>query len=231
MKAMILAAGRGERMRPLTDHTPKPLLEAGGESLIGWHIRRLAACGITELVINHAWLGDVLEAALGHGERYGVSIAWSREGQPLETAGGIANALSLLGNAPFVLVNGDVLADIDFAGLCERARQLDGVQTLAHLVMVPNPDWREQGDFDLDDHDRLVPGHGLTYAGAAAYHPALFADLAAQQPVPFMPMLPLFRQAMAEQQITGQVHRGVWMDVGTPQRLAEADALASQWPR
>ncbi|GGY10032.1 N-acetylmuramate alpha-1-phosphate uridylyltransferase MurU [Paludibacterium paludis] len=224
MKAMILAAGRGERMRPLTDHTPKPLLKAGGESLMGWHIRRLARAGFSELVVNHAWLGEQIEAAFGDGSAYGVSISWSREAQALETAGGIANALPLLGGEPFVLINGDVLADIDFGRLAEAARGLDGVERLAHLVMVPNPAWRAAGDFDLGEDGFLTEGTSLTFAGAAAYHPAMFAGMPPGQAAP---MLPLFRRSIKERQITGHRHDGLWLDVGTPERLREADRIAT----
>ncbi|MCW3481755.1 nucleotidyltransferase family protein [Neisseriaceae bacterium JH1-16] len=232
MRAMILAAGRGERMRPLTDRTPKPLLSVGGLPLIGWHIRRLAAAGITELVINHAWLGDRIEAELGDGSSFGVCIAYSREGQALETAGGIATALPLLGDAPFLVVNGDVLTDIDFATLAERAAALDGSERLAHLALVDNPVHHPAGDFGLLADGRLsanpADGVALTYAGVGAYHPALFADTAAHQPAKLAPLL---RVAMADGRVSGAHHTGLWLDVGTAERLAEADAIARGWAR
>lgn len=233
MKAMILAAGRGERMRPLTDHTPKPLLQAGGEALIGWHIRRLAQAGLTELVINHAWLGAKLEAALGDGARYGVRIRWSPEGEALETAGGIAHAMPLLGDAPFLIVNGDVLCDADFGRLAETARQLDGVRRQAHLLLVDNPVHRTNGDFSLHEDGRVerdpAPGaRRLTFSGIAAYHPALFADLVHRAPQK-QPLLPLLLQGMLRGSISGEHFSGLWLDVGTPERLAEADRIASSW--
>ncbi|MBV8648549.1 N-acetylmuramate alpha-1-phosphate uridylyltransferase MurU [Paludibacterium sp.] len=233
MKAMILAAGRGERMRPLTDHTPKPLLMAGGETLIGWHIRRLAACGITDLVINHAWLGETLQAALGDGAAYGVRIAWSAEREALETAGGIAQALPLLGEAPFLLVNGDVLCDLDFAPLAEMARRLDGEARQAHLVLVDNPPHRPGGDFTLHA-DGLVTREAvaglprLTYAGIGAYHPSLLASLAQRSPVRET-LLNVFVEAMARGTIHGERLNGVWLDVGTPERLRQADHIARGW--
>lgn len=230
MRAMILAAGRGERMRPLTDHTPKPLLQVGGRPLIAWHIARLAAAGFTELVINHAWLGDKIEAALGDGSRYGVSIAYSREGVALETAGGIATALPLLGNAPFVVVNGDVLTDVDYTALRDAAGRLDDHARLAHLLLVPNPAHHPQGDFGLLPDGRVAAspsdGEALTFSGVGAYHPALFAGCTPGQPAKLAPLL---RGAMARGQVHGQRHDGVWLDVGTPERLAEADAIARGW--
>jgi len=202
MKAMILAAGRGERLRPLTDHCPKPLLMAGGETLIGWHLRRLAAAGVTELVINHAWLGTRLEQALGDGAAYGVHIDWSREGSALETAGGIAHALPLLGPAPFLVVNGDVLTDLDFSSLAGAAATLDGVSRVAHLILVDNPPHRPNGDFTLCADGRVSadahePGQRLTFAGIAAYPPAFFAELAGSYSVRG-PLLPLLLRVVLE---------------------------------
>ncbi|TDR80332.1 N-acetylmuramate alpha-1-phosphate uridylyltransferase MurU [Paludibacterium purpuratum] len=233
MKAMILAAGRGERMRPLTDHTPKPLLRVGAETLIGWHIRRLAACGIRELVINHAWLGERLQAALGDGAAYGVRIAWSAEHEALETAGGIAQALPLLGDAPFLLVNGDVLCDLDFARLMAAAQRLDGHARQAHLILVDNPPHRPGGDFTLHPDGRVTrePVEGLprlTYAGIGAYHPSLLADLARRSPVRET-LLNVFIEAMARGTISGERLSGLWLDVGTPERLQEADRIAAGW--
>ncbi|ENO81302.1 nucleotidyl transferase [Thauera sp. 27] len=219
---MILAAGRGERMRPLTDHTPKPLLAVGGKPLIVWHIERLRAAGFTELVINHAHLGFRLEDALGDGAAFGVRIAWSPEAAALETAGGIRHALPLLGDAPFVVVNGDVFCDADLAALRAAARRLDGDGALAHLLLVDNPAHHPDGDFHLDGngliHDDCAPR--LTFAGLGAYHPALFAGLPDPEPAKLGPLL---RSAMHIGRVRGEHHRGRWIDVGTPERLAELD--------
>lgn len=227
---MILAAGRGERMRPLTDHTPKPLLQAGGRPLIEWHIRRLAAVGVRQLVINHAWLGAQIEQVLGDGSCFDVEIAYSPEATALETAGGIATALPLLGTAPFLVVNGDVLSDIDFAPLRQAAQQLDGNTRLAHLLLVDNPPHNPAGDFGLLDNGLLAAtpaaGNGLTFSGIAAYHPALFADTSAGQPAKLAPLL---RAAMAQGLVSGSRLNGLWLDVGTPERLAQADAIAAGW--
>lgn len=221
-KAMILAAGRGERMRPLTDHTPKPLLEAGGKPLIVWHIERLRAAGFRELVINHAHLGHRLEEALGDGTTFGVRIAWSPEGSALETAGGIRHALPLLGDQPFVVVNGDVFCDADFTSLRAAAEGLHAAGPLAHLLLVDNPGHHPEGDFRLNP-DGLVHADGpprLTFSGLGAYHPALFAELADDTPARLAPLL---RAAMNAGKVTGRHHAGCWIDVGTPQRLAELD--------
>lgn len=230
MRAMILAAGRGERMRPLTDHTPKPLLDVGGQPLIVWHIRRLAAAGFTEIVVNHAWLGSQIEATLGDGSRYGVRLAYSAESTALETAGGIATALPLLGSAPFVVVNGDVLTDVDFAALRPTLAALDGSRRLAHLLLVNNPPHNPAGDFGLLPDGGVsasaADGEGLTFSGIGLYHPALFAHTPAGRPAKLAPLL---RAAMAQQQVSGRAHRGLWLDVGTPERLAEADAIARRW--
>jgi MurNAc alpha-1-phosphate uridylyltransferase len=221
MKAMILAAGRGERMRPLTDTCPKPLLAAGGKPLIVWHIERLVAAGITGLVINHAHLGQMIEDALGDGARFGLPIAYSPEGSALETAGGIARALPLLGDAPFVVVNGDVFCDADFAALARVAEGLSADGPLAHLLLVPNPDHNPGGDFGLLPDGHVTDdgrGERLTFSGIGAYHPALFAGVAPAK------LAPLLRAAMAAGKVTGARHDGRWVDVGTPQRLAELDA-------
>ena len=216
MKAMILAAGLGTRMRPLTDHTPKPLLEAGGKPLIVWHIERLRAAGISELVINHAWLGDKLEAALSDGSAFGVDIAWSREGDPLETAGGIQKALPLLGNEPFLVVNGDIWTDIDFAALALAE------EDLAQLVLVDNPAHNPDGDFHLASDGKVRDNttlHKLTFSGVGLYRPALFTGLDAGE----SKLAPLLRQAMEKDAVTGIHHRGHWWDIGTPERLDQLD--------
>ncbi|RXZ44550.1 N-acetylmuramate alpha-1-phosphate uridylyltransferase MurU [Crenobacter cavernae] len=226
MKAMILAAGRGERMRPLTDATPKPLLMAGAQPLIGWHLKRLAEAGVKDVVVNHAWLGKEIEARLADGAEWGVHIAYSPEPEALETAGGIATALPLLSDVPFAVVNGDVLTDFPFARLIDAASRLDGVERLAHLVLIDNPEHHAAGDFSLDANGRVHDEPGLTFAGIGVYHPALFEGLEAHRPAKLAPLL---RAAMARGQVSGEHYRGLWHDVGTAQRLAEADAIARAW--
>lgn len=221
MKAMILAAGRGERMRPLTDTCPKPLLEAGGAPLIVHHLRRLAAAGISDIVINHAHLGHMIEAALGDGHAWGVRIAYSPEATALETAGGIRTALPLLGDAPFLVVNGDVFCDADLATLAATAHTLSADGDLAHLLLVNNPAHHPAGDFHLDgDRARADGEPKLTFSGIGAYHPALFAALA---PGERAPLGPLLRAAMSAGRIGARHHTGLWMDIGTPERLADLD--------
>jgi len=214
MKAMILAAGKGERLRPLTLHTPKPLVRAGGVPLIEYHIRALAEAGIDELVINHAWLGEQIEAYLGDGRRLGVCIQYSAEGEPLETGGGIHRALPLLGAEPFIVVNGDIWTDYDFGAL---KRPLKG---LAHLVLVDNPEHNLKGDFSLIDG---CIGDGdtamLTYSGIAVLSPQLFTGCSAGA----FKLAPLLRQAMAVGKLSGEHYRGRWIDVGTHERLAEVE--------
>lgn len=222
MKAMVLAAGRGERMRPLTDREPKPLLRVGGKRLIEYHLERLAAGGFRDVVINTAWLGDMIEAALGRGERYGLSITYSHERpEALETGGGIFHALPLLGSAPFLLVNGDVWTDIDFGAL----RRPPPPGSLAHLVLVPNPPQHMRGDFLL--HDGLVAeGEGLrhTYSGIGIYTPEFFAG---SSPGKF-PLLPLLKRAIAQRALSGELHSGQWFDIGTIERLNALDAQLSR---
>lgn len=228
MRAMILAAGRGERMRPLTDHTPKPLLQVGGKPLIVWHIERLVRAGITDLVINHAHLGQQIEDALGDGSEFGAAIRYSPEAAALETAGGIAQAMPLLGDAVFAVINGDIWCDYDFARLPELAARLQASDDLAHLVLVDNPEHHPNGDFSLHE-GRLLPTHDLrlathvsklTFSGIGLYRPALFADIA---PGTAAPLAPLLRAAIAAGKVGGEHHAGRWVDVGTPQRLAELD--------
>ncbi|MDP2821687.1 MAG: nucleotidyltransferase family protein [Sulfuritalea sp.] len=230
MKAMILAAGRGERMRPLTDHTPKPLLPVGGKPLIVWHLERLAAAGLHEVVINHAHLGAQIEAALGDGARWGLSIRYSAEPEgALETAGGIANALPLLGNdEPLLVINGDIHCDWDLA----RAVNVLTPGDLAHLVLVPNPPQHPQGDFSLMGREvgadiKATAGRGAqvcTFSGIGIYRPQLFANIQRGQPAKLAPLL---RAAMAARKVSGELHSGRWVDVGTPQRLVELDAELS----
>ena len=217
MKAFILAAGRGERMRPLTDHTPKPLLVAGGKPLIVWHLERLAAAGFREVVINHAHLGAQIEQALGDGARWGLHIRYSPEPPgALETAGGIATALPLLGDDPFLVVNGDIYCDFDFG------RFSGSTATGAHLVMVANPAHHAGGDFSLDG-ERVIYANGeqtLTYAGIGIFSPSFFAGV---HPGTVMKLRPLLDAAIAAGTLTGERFTGRWVDVGTPQRLTELD--------
>ena len=214
MKAMILAAGRGERMKPLTDAIPKVLLEVRGKSLIAWSIEALARSGIREIVINHAHLGHMIEAALGDGRRFGVAIRYSREAEALETAGGIAQALPLLGDGPFLAVNGDLFCDFDFSALIGTAL----AQNLAHLVLVANPPHHPQGDFAMSGTQVAETGQPmLTFSGIGLYRPELFASI---KPGSKGQLATLLRAAMARGRVSGEVHRGIWHDVGTPMRLS-----------
>lgn len=224
---MILAAGRGERMRPLTDHTPKPLLQVGGKPLIVWHIERLVRAGITDLVINHAHLGMQIERALGDGSQFGATIRYSDEGTALETAGGIAFASHLLGDEIFTVVNGDVYCDYDFSGLDSWAAALANSEDVAHLVLVDNPEHNLKGDFILQK-DRIVPTASslnpqssiLTFSGIGLYRPNIFSHIPRGSKAPLAPLL---REQIAAGKVSGEHHRGVWVDVGTPQRLDELD--------
>lgn len=216
MKVMILAAGRGERMRPLTDHTPKPLLKVGGKPLIVWHLERLAAAGFQDIVINHAHLGAQIESALGDGSQWGVCIQYSPEKIALETAGGIANAMPLLGNAPFLVVNGDVYTDIDFGTLKLVP------PNLAHLVMVNNPPQHAAGDFALSSGKLSADGtEKLTFSGIGIYLPSLFASIVRGDAAKLAPLL---KAAMAQGLVSGSHHRGAWHDIGTPERLQALDS-------
>jgi MurNAc alpha-1-phosphate uridylyltransferase len=217
---MILAAGRGERMRPLTDHTPKPLLQAGGKPLIVWHIERLVRAGITDLVINHAHLGAQSEQALGDGNQSGAMIRYSDEGTALETAGGIAFALNLLGSEPFAVVNGDIWCDYDFARLPALASQMQRYQDTTHLVLVDNPVHHPNGDFGLHDTRVTDTVPRLTFSGIGLYSPALFMHIPRGTKAPLAPLL---REQIAQNKVGGEHHRGLWIDVGTPQRLDELD--------
>jgi MurNAc alpha-1-phosphate uridylyltransferase len=215
---MVLAAGRGERMRPLTDAAPKPLLMVGGRRLIEYHLERLASAGFHDVVINTAWLGDLIEATLGDGARYGLAITYSHERpEALETGGGIFRALPLLGSAPFLLVNGDVWTDVDFAAL----RRAPPAGSHAHLVMVKNPPQHPRGDFLLQQgHIAEGEGERFTYSGIGIYDPELFAGCAPGR----FPLLPLLRRAIAARRLTGEVHAGRWYDIGTVERLEALDA-------
>ena len=225
MKAMILAAGLGNRMRPLTLHTPKPLLEVGEKPLIVWHIEKLQKIGVTEIVINTAWLGEKLATTLGDGSKFGVTILWSHEGEGLETAGGIINALRLLGDEPFILVNGDVWTTMDFASLLDV--QLGEQQ--AHLVLVENPPQHLKGDFILSNglaytFEQEQLGEALTYSGIAVLHPRMFVGLENGK----RPLAPLLKQAMQQQQVSAEKLQGIWVDVGTPERLEQLDQQIKQ---
>ncbi|MBC7780593.1 MAG: nucleotidyltransferase family protein [Proteobacteria bacterium] len=221
---MILAAGRGERMRPLTDRVPKPLLEAGGKALIVHLVEALVRARCARLVINTAHLGAQIEAALGDGERWGVRIDYSREASALETAGGIAFARPLLGVAPFLVVNGDIWIDLDYAGFIGRALQAfaEGAAIDAHLLLVDNPPHHPQGDFCLDAAGRIVEGRpaALTFAGVGVYRPRLFDAIV---PGTRAPLAPLLFQARARGALSGEHHAGGWFDIGTPARLAALD--------
>ena len=246
MKAMLLAAGRGERMRPLTDRTPKPLLVAGGKPLIVWHLEKLAAAGITEVIINHAWLGEQIPAALGDGSAYGVRITYSAEGEALETAGGIARALPLLTqgepeNAPFAVISSDAWSDLDYTRLTEVAQRLAAGEGDCWCLMVDNPGHHRGGDFALDNghlkltgtsdkasvgSDRqaatIAEADALTYAGIGVFTPAMFRDIADGTRAPLRPWL---EKAITAGRALGDHHRGQWFDIGTPARLEELDRL------
>ena len=240
MKAMILAAGRGERMRPLTDNTPKPLLMVGGRRLVEWHLQALARAGIREVIINHAWLGTQIPAALGDGSRYGLKLHYSDEGaSALETGGGIFKALPWLGTGPFVVVNGDIWSDFDYRHLCQP-EALDS-DADARLVLVHNPPQHSRGDFALEpraastlhaaaNEDASHPvaryrisdgeaGPRYTFSGIAMYRAAFFAGCQSGK----FPLLPLFRRALAANRLIGEIYTGLWFDIGTPERLTSLD--------
>ena len=203
-------------MRPLTDRVPKPLIEVGGKPLIVHHIEKLATLGCERVVINHAHLGEMIEAALGDGARYGVTIDYSREETALETAGGIAYALPVLGTAPFIVVNADVYSEYDYAGLLEAAERLGNFN--AHLVLVDNPEHHPDGDFALRGGKLAPAGALLTFSGLAVYRPALFAAI---PPGTRAPLAPLLREQIAAGAVAGEHFRGRWCDVGTPDRLTQ----------
>ena len=220
MKAMILAAGRGERMRPLTDHTPKPLLKVAGKPLIEYTIEALVAAGITDIVINLAHLGEQIPDYLGDGSRFQANIGYSNEGKNgLETAGGIKKALPLLGSQPFLVINGDISCDFPLQSLVNRDCDL------AHLVLVNNPTHHMAGDFTLDSQSIVSPEGTpkYTYSGIGIYHPDLFAELAQGKAA----LAPLLKKSMLAKRITGELHSGFWMDIGTVERLEELKTLMS----
>lgn len=218
MKAMILAAGRGERLRPLTLHTPKPLVKACGVPLIEYQIRALKAAGFNDFVINHAWLGQQIEDYLQDGSRLGVSIVYSPEGEPLETGGGIFKALPLLGKEPFLVANGDIWTNYDYRPLQLTAGDL------AHLILVDNPLHHPEGDFFLSNGRVVEAGEAcdrFTYSGIAILHPDLFRTCEAGA----FKLAPVLRAAIAEGRVSGTLHTGRWVDVGTHERLAEVEQL------
>lgn len=216
LRAMILAAGLGTRMRPLTDDLPKPLLAAGGRPLIEHHLQALGRAGVRHVVVNHSRQGHRIEGACGDGSAFGLHIEYSAEGEaPLDTGGGIRRALPLLGAAPFMVVNADIWTDFDFTALPQRP------VGLAHLVLVPNPAHHPRGDFALDRDRVRESGALLTYSGIAVFSPELFRD----SPDGAFPLAPLLRRAIRAGKVTGQLHEGNWIDVGTPERLQELDRL------
>jgi N-acetyl-alpha-D-muramate 1-phosphate uridylyltransferase len=226
MKALLFAAGRGERMRPLTDHTPKPLLLAGDKPLIVWHIEKLVAAGVRSIIINTAHLGHKIVETIGNGKQFGADIQYSREelssvGGALETAGGIRYALHLIGEAPFIAVSADVFTDFDYKALVSKTKKLKPSQI--HTVLVPNAEHHPFGDFSFDAATGLVKDKteqtkSYTFSGIASYHPSLFNDL----PNPCVSKLaPLLRQAMLSNKVSGELFEGLWLDIGTPARLVE----------
>jgi len=217
MRAMILAAGRGERMRPLTDKTPKPLLKVAGQCLIEYHIKHLVAAGFTEIVINHAYLGEQIERTLGDGQRYGAELHYSAEGVALETGGGIFKALPLLGNAPFLVINGDVWCDYPFNNL----RNILTTE-LVHLILVKNPEHNPKGDFCLvNNRVNNESEPRLTYSGIGVYHPDFFKDCQAGR----FQLAPLLINAMKTGLVSGEHYNGQWIDIGTPERLEHLEQI------
>ncbi|MCV6604988.1 MAG: nucleotidyltransferase family protein [Porticoccaceae bacterium] len=223
MKAMILAAGYGKRMRPLTETTPKPLLKVGGKPLIQYHIERLSAAGITELVINTAWLGQQVQNYVGDGSRFGVQVLWSPETEPLETGGGIYAAQPLLGEQPFLVVNGDIWTDYPFRQLAQRGLAED---EQAHLVLVPNPPQHPAGDFVVDPGDRVNYPTGAdqqtyTFSGISLQRPQSFAQYQPSQAA--FPLWDILRPKMSAGEVSGQLYSGQWWDIGTVDRLQALD--------
>lgn len=227
MKAILLAAGRGERLRPLTDATPKPLLRAGGRALIEWQVEALVRAGLEDIVVNHSHLGEQIVAALGDGRRLGARIAYSEEPVALETAGGIARALPMLGEAPFVSVSSDIHTDFDYSRLHAVARDIarHPGRRAAHFVLVENPDWHPRGDMGLRDGRITREEPWLTYGGIAVFDPAPFRPLDPATPLRLFPWI----HALTNRgQITGEVHRGAWDNVGTAEQLAALDRRLSR---
>ncbi len=225
MRAMILAAGRGQRMRPLTDSKPKPLLQAGGKPLIIWHLLRLAQAGFKDVIINHAWLGEQIVAALGDGSSFGLRLRYSAENPALETAGGIAKALDFFADQPFLVINGDIWSDWNPSAAHDIAANLHS-GSLAHLIMVKNPAHHRTGDFVLQADGRLnllgSDQNKYTFAGIGVYRPQLFAAINIGTAEPLAPLL---RQAITDQRLHGSLYQGRWVDVGTSERLAQLDSF------
>lgn len=223
MKAMILAAGRGERMRPLSDRIPKALLPLAGKPLIARVVDQLARCGIADIVVNISHLGEAIESALGNGTAFGVRITYSREREALETAGGIVAALPLLGDAPFIAVNSDVYSDFDFTRLEPAAQNLSRTGALAHLVLVDNPPHHSDGDFCLEGEMVAAQGSArFTFSGIGVYQPALFSSVV--RGAKFQ-LAALLREPITQRRVSGEHHGGLWVDVGTPERLAQIERL------
>lgn len=222
MKAMILAAGRGERMRPLTDHIPKPLLEVAGKPLIIWHLEKLAKANFEEVIINHAHLGGMIEAYVGDGSRWNLKVTYSREGSPLETAGGIKKALPLIGDQPFLVVNADIYTDFNFATI--KNRNLNDCK--GHLVMVKNPKQHPDGDFFLQNNQIEREGkERLTFSGIAVYQPKIFEDINAE---PVAKLAPILKKLIDAECISGEAYQGLWFDIGTPERLNEVNLFLKE---
>jgi MurNAc alpha-1-phosphate uridylyltransferase len=222
---MILAAGLGKRMRPLTDNLPKPLLRVGGSALIEHQIERLVRSGVRQLVINHHYMGDKIEALIGDGSRYGAQVAYSVEEVRLETAGGIVKALPLLRDPCFVVVNADVWTDFPY----DTLRSIDGVECLAYLVLVPNTEHHPYGDFYLDAEGRVHEDHErhdqrFTFSGISVLHRNLFEGCSVEP----MPLVPLLSRAMAQNRVRGEIYTGAWLDIGTPERLRELNDIVSR---
>jgi MurNAc alpha-1-phosphate uridylyltransferase len=222
MKAMILAAGRGERMRPLTDQIPKPLLEVAGKPLIVWHLEKLAKANFEEVIINHAHLGGMIEAYVGDGSRWNLKITYSREGSPLETAGGIKKALPLIGDQPFLVVNADIYTDFNFATI--KNRNLNDCK--GHLVMVKNPKQHPDGDFFLQNNQIEREGkERLTFSGIAVYQPKIFEDINLE---PVAKLAPILKKLIDAECISGEAYQGLWFDIGTPERLNEVNLFLKE---
>ena len=229
MKAMILAAGLGNRMRPLTDHTPKPLLCAGGKPLIEYHLKNLHRAGIREVIINLAYLGEKICAHLGDGQTFGLKVIYSNEPEPLETGGAILHALDLLGEEPFLLINGDVWCDLDFAQFIQKpfVENKMAENQLGHLLLVPNPEFHPQGDFALASNGQLIEDsekthpQRFTFGGISLFKPELIANYPNKRQK--FPLVEVLRRAISNRQLTGQVHQGHWSDVGTPVRLQQLE--------
>jgi MurNAc alpha-1-phosphate uridylyltransferase len=225
-RALILAAGRGERMRPLTDSIPKPLLAAGGRPIIEWQVIRLASAGFKDLVVNHSHLGEMIEGALGDGARFGARIRYSHEAKALETAGGVAQALDLLGDHPFLTVSGDIHTTFDYASLAPRIEEIarDPAGRAAHFVLVDNPPWHRDGDMGLADGRVVRQGPRLTYGNIAVFHPRIFRDIA---PGTWLKLFPWAYRFVDEGRVTGEHFRGPWDNIGTPAQLAALDQRLS----